>query len=522
MADEHYDRPVLEREIKLAAGPGFHLPDLSGLATGVHASEPQTLHLETTYWDTADLRLARWGCSMRFRGGEGWTVKLPAVNGAGPLLERPEINFAGTGRRPAAAAVSLLRAYVRGAGLKPVAHLSTRRSRVRLLDRRGERLLELVDDEVSVLDARRVTARFRELEVEVLPGGDALLQPLLARLQAAGAAPSEQTPKYLRALGPRASAPHEVDPLPAGPVSTAGEALESVLAASVAQLLRHDPGIRAASDPEDIHQARVAVRRLRSQLRTFGKLLDPRWTRELRDELGWLGRELGAARDAEVLGGRLRARIEELPEPDRRAAAVLLQELDARAQRAREDARKLLDGERYVRLLERLVAAANEPPLTDAASEPAADALPALAASPWRRLKKSVKGLVPESPDADLHQARIAAKQARYAAEAVASLGASGAAAFARSAARLQTVLGEHQDAVTAQAWLRANAGSGRRAFVAGELAALERAVALRARRDWPGAWKQLSKKRVTRWLPPGRREFSPGREAGRARSSST
>lgn len=128
--------------------------------------------------------------------------------------------------------------------------------------------------------------------------------------------------------------------------------------------------------------------------------------------------------------------------------------------------------------------------------------LPALAGKAWRTLRKAVKKLAPDSPDTDLHQARIAAKQARYAAEAVAALGDSDAQAFGRQAARLQTVLGEHQDAVTAQGWLRSNAGAGRRAFVAGELAALEHGVALQARRDWPGVWKQLKRKRQTSWIP--------------------
>ena len=142
------------------------------------------------------------------------------------------------------------------------------------------------------------------------------------------------------------------------------------------------------------------------------------------------------------------------------------------------------------------------PPLTDLAAQPAGDVLPSLAGKAWMKLRKAVKKLAADSPDSDLHQARIAAKQARYAAEAVAALGDSGAQAFGRQAARLQTVLGEHQDAVTAQGWLRSNAGTGRRAFVAGELAALEHGVALQARRDWPGVWKQLKRRRQTSWIP--------------------
>jgi hypothetical protein len=79
---------------------------------------------------------------------------------------------------------------------------------------------------------------------------------------------------------------------------------------------------------------------------------------------------------------------------------------------------------------------------------------------------------------------------------------APGAGAFAKAAARLQTVLGEHQDSVTAQAWLRAAKVSGRRAFVAGELIALEGIAAREARAKWPKAWKSLDRKKLRDWMP--------------------
>lgn len=67
----------VEREVKLSAAPGFHLPDLNGVVEDVAVTPVQEGRIETTYFDTADLRLARWGCSLRFRKGEGWTLKLP-------------------------------------------------------------------------------------------------------------------------------------------------------------------------------------------------------------------------------------------------------------------------------------------------------------------------------------------------------------------------------------------------------------------------------------------------------------
>jgi CHAD domain-containing protein len=117
-------------------------------------------------------------------------------------------------------------------------------------------------------------------------------------------------------------------------------------------------------------------------------------------------------------------------------------------------------------------------------------------------LRSAVRQL-PESPtDPELHRIRILAKRARYAAEAVAPVAGPDAQAFGRAAAKLQTILGEHQDSVTAQAWLRAARVSGRRAFVAGELIALERIAAEDARTRWPKVWDSLDRKRLRQWMP--------------------
>src|SRR5205823_10767765 len=121
--------------------------------------------------------------------------------------------------------------------------------------------------------------------------------------------------------------------------------------------------------------------------------------------------------------------------------------------------------------------------------------------TPWRRLRSAVRQLAESPTDAELHRIRILAKRARYAAEAVAPVAGQRADAFARAAAKLQTVLGEHQDSITAQGWLRAAKVTGRRAFVAGELIALERIAAEKARSEWPRAWKSLDRKRLRAWM---------------------
>ena len=494
--------------MKLGAGPAFHLPDLSGVVDGVAVTPPEAVRMETVYYDTPDLRLARWGVSLRYRAGEGWTLKLPPAasrDTPGQLLERDELTFQGGSKRPPEAAVDIVRAYVRKAELVPVARLSTIRRRVRLVDATGTRVAEVVDDEVSVRDGRRVAARFREIEVEVSSaqnGANGIVDPLVTRLRGAGAGAPDPTPKHVRALGPRAMEAPEVAPQPVQPDSPAKDVIKSVLAESIASLLHHDPLVRTSSDPEAVHQARVATRKLRSHLRTFGPLLDPEWTEPLRSELGWLAMGLGAVRDREVLLERLRERTRSLPAPDLRSANSLLHVLEVEIETLRKKLLVELGSLRYVDLLERLVAAAHSPATLPEADQPASTVLPPLAAGPWRRLRSAVRQLPDPPTDPELHRIRILAKRARYAAEAVAPVAGTAAAAFARAAAKLQTVLGEHQDSVTAQAWLRGSRISGRRAFVAGELIAMEHIAAEEARAKWPKVWKALDRKQLREWMP--------------------
>jgi len=196
-----------------------------------------------------------------------------------------------------------------------------------------------------------------EIEVEAMPqqngtaGG--IIDPLVLRLRGAGAGAPDPTPKHIRALGPRAMEQPEVAAQPVQADSPATDVIKHVFAESIASLLKHDPLIRTSGDPEAVHQARVATRKLRSHLRTFGPLLDPEWTESLRPELGWLALGLGAVRDREVLLERLRERAKSLPDSDQRSAGALLQILETEIKTLRAKLMEELSSLRYVDLLER-------------------------------------------------------------------------------------------------------------------------------------------------------------------------
>jgi CHAD domain-containing protein len=494
----------LEREAKLAAPPGFRLPDLSG--DGLDTVEREPERLVTVYVDTPDLRIVRWGASLRQRRGEGWTVKLPTED-RGDALVRQEHVFEGEDpRRLPVAAADLLRAYIRGAELGPVARLQTRRTRVDVTDGLERPLAAVTDDEVSVMEGRRVASRFREVEVELAePAPEEALETIVDRLRAAGVGPVDNVPKLVRALGPRAQEPPDVVAPGLGKEpakdATVTDVVRHALAASVVRLLRHDAGVRIGEDPESVHQARVATRRLRSDLRTFRDVLDPDWTGRLRDDLRELGHELGAVRDAEVLRDRLRERIEALEPSDRAAGTRLLEGLVARRDEARDTLLSALREPPYTALLDELVTAANEPRvLEEAASLPAAAPCRSMLDGPWKHVKAAAKQAKDDPTDENLHQLRIRTKRIRYAAEAVAPVFGKKAETFAEAAEELQDVLGEHQDAVVAGAWLREAATGPGDAFVAGQLVAMEARAAAESRERWQAAWKALSRKRLRFW----------------------
>ena len=494
----------LEREVKMIVGPLFRVPDLSEVVPGAVARDEGVVHTVASYYDTPDLRLARWGASVRYRTDEGWAVKLP-IPGEDATMVRDERAFEGPPGNPPEGALDLVRAYVRTAPLGLAVRLRTVRHRLSVAAGDNGRLAEVVDDEVSVMDGRRVAGRFREVEVELAPDADdAVLGALTTRLEVAGGSRSGKgLPKFVRALLPRSLEPPEITPSEIGSGSSVRDVIRNSIAASAERMLRHDAGVRLGEDPEDVHKARVATRRMRSDLRTFASLLDEAWTAHLRAELGWFGAELGRVRDLDVLRERILTQIKQLSEVDVKAGPKLLERVRAERDAARATLLSAMREPRYLALLDAVVAASLEPLVRpEVASRSARRAMATLMQRPWHHLETTCDSLDAASVDSELHQARIRAKRVRYAAEALAPLYGKPARRFAERAVDLQNVLGAHQDAVMAISWLRAQAGGTATsvAFVTGELAGIERQAQAEARAAWPDAWRRLQSKKVRFW----------------------
>lgn len=490
---------VRERELKLAAPGSLVVPDLTDDHLGVLSmDELPTLDLRSTYHDTADLRLARSGVTLRYRTGEEggpiWTLKL-RVPGR-DASERDEHHFAGDPDEVPAEVRDLVTAFVRTAPIQPVATLRTRRQRWQLCGPDQQPLAELLDDDVSVIDGDRVVSRFRELELESRGSDLSALRPIAVRLRRAGAVLAEPMPKAVRALGPRASAsPDVVVPVLSGD-ATGRDAVAAALATSLARLIAHDAATRLG-DPEALHQMRVATRRLRSDLRTFRPLLDAAWAKGLRAELRWLGTALGTVRDLDVEIERLEHEAADLL-PD---LAPLSAELHVRREAARTALRSVLGSDRYRTLLDRLVDAARDPLVGSRAAAPANESLPQLIRRAWQAVEPAASSLEPKDPDERYHAIRIGVKQLRYAAEAAApALGGRSSAhrALALRAADLQDALGAmHDHAVILGEVRRALATTRDPVFAraAGRLEERATSAIGEVRAAYPALWERVARR---------------------------
>ncbi|HZW29365.1 MAG TPA: CHAD domain-containing protein [Isosphaeraceae bacterium] len=293
------------------------------------------------------------------------------------------------------------------------------------------------------------------------------------------------------------------------PDDPAARAVCAALATARSRMQESEASARAG-DSEGIHRLRTATRRLRSELRALGELVDPQWLEPLESELKWLAGVLGAARDVDVLSQRLRKDLAARnADADQRALAPVFAELMARQARAAHELQHVLLGERYRRILAALERASQHPPLTAEARVACRRALPPVAAKAWRRLKKAARELRRSDPDELFHEVRKLAKRARYTAELIApALGQpalKGARRFIRRTSRVQDVLGAHQDAVVAgqevAAALAAHPEDGPFAEAAHRLLESQRAAADAARSEFFDLWDRLDRKKTTRWI---------------------
>jgi CHAD domain-containing protein len=497
---------MVERERKFEAPDTVEIPDVRG-ASVVDDSE---VRLTATYWDTVHRRLLRWGHTLRHRrasdGSEDrWTLKLAIPSQKkGSELQRAEVHVRGSGLYPPPAIRQLARAVIRRGPLTPIATVFTDRHRVELVGREPTDRVELSDDHVSSVLGVRQGPAFRQIEVEAKStGAGRLMNRVSDALIGAGAVPTDAS-KLATVLG--GTPGPEIVLARSGPGISIRDTVRFAIGSGAARLIANDPAARIGRDREAIHQARVATRRLRSDLKTLEPLLDRAAVAWIRDELRWVGELLGSVRDADVLIGS----VEDIGRrlclaPD--AMAAIVTELEQDRRRSHGELVDALASRRYVALVQALVDSTEAPPLADGVDGDRRARPPVrnLVGKSWRRLSRSVKRLDDDPDDAALHEIRKRAKRARYGAELAAAALEDKAGRFAGRLADLQDVLGELQDTVVAEERLaalvrdeRISAGD---AFTAGKLACAYDEARSETRRRWPASWEAARKKRLRRWF---------------------
>lgn len=465
----------------------FRMPDLRPAGIARVDREP-TRTMQSTYVDTADLRLARWAVTLRRHEGDqeqGWVLTLPGDDVVtAPLSDEVPKELR-----------DLTRAFARSAPLADVAALRTERTPHVLFDATDRPVGQVLDDTVSLLDGEHIAARFREVEVVPQAGS---LEAVVTILRSAGAA-ADTTTATDWVLGPGAQEAADVpEPVDVGRTDPAGDAITAHLRRHARALLLQDVRVRRDL-PDSVHQMRVAARRLRSGLKAFEPLLDYDWAETLRTELGWVAGELGVSRDTEVLQARIDEHADEVGEPYASAIrAVVDPALSDQWRDARDHALAAMASPRYEAFLEQLTDAAARPRLLAAAAEPAQDVLPALVEKAWNKLRKEVKLLELDGPSDVWHEARIRAKKARYAAEAVAPVMGDDVKKFAKALSGVTELLGEHQDAWVAQNTLRDLAQrpevEGWTGFSLGLLHQFEFEQEMFARTDFVALWPDIQR----------------------------
>lgn len=473
-------KQTLEREIKLQAPPGFSLPNFPGTPIGPR-------RFTSTYQDTEDFRLASAGITLRRRVEHRkglWQLKIPRDNARLELEER------GGPLRPPASLARLLVAPLMGEPLKVVAKLRTLRTGTAVMDG-DRRVAEVVFDSVQVLQGPTIVNRFSELEVELLDGTEDDLRQLASALKALGAFTGDERPKLYQALD------IAVQPeVPRKPVSELAQ-IQGMIRDQFRQILRHDPGTRLGDDPEDLHQHRVGIRKLRSLLGS-ARMLEPEWSAKLRAELEWIADLMNPVRDLDVMIPYLRADMG-LLEPDE---AALMERFIETLISEREAARKVmlegLENERYLELLRNLESAT-----VSLVVRPAEDDLQSGAARQFRKMRKAVKVLPSPPEDEDLHRVRRLAKKSRYTADLVKAGGGRKVAQFLADIKQVQEVLGDFQDSVVAEERIRAflpEAKSTQEAFVLGRMVELQAAKKRRVGIEFPPAWRRVEKSGKLVW----------------------
>lgn len=445
---------------------------------------PQKQRLLNTYFDTPELQLHARRIAIRFRQ-KGWqwllTVKS-AEPASGGLAMRSEWETEATPGNFNFSHVDNdeLRHFLEDATehLEPVFTTDFRRQIWHVPF--GESLIELAVDRGSI-ESRGKSTPICEIELELLRGTVEDIFGLTRQLQAdlnlvpAIASKAERGYNLFTNTPLR---PFRAKTAPLTPELTPVEAFRQIALGCLEHFQRNEPGLLSGNDLEFVHQARVALRRLRSAIKLFAPVLPAQFVSAYGQTWKTLASALGDARNWDVF------LTETLPPiqtafPDNRDIKQLRNAARCRAKAARQAITRILAGREYPRLLVEFTAAIYA--LGDVLPTPLPDFVASRVASHTRKARKLAKRHA-ELTSTERHQMRICFKKLRYSLEFFEPLLAKRKLApYLAALSQLQDELGLINDHITAEELLQEALGkrphgpihgwvAGRHALLIGEL----------------------------------------------------
>jgi CHAD domain-containing protein len=445
-----------------------------GTIDGLVLEPRSTLQIFDTYLDTDDWRIHRAGFALRIRAESGKSeATLKSLHSASTefadrrelteTLENPQSESLRRSNGPVGTRVHA----VSGAhALLPLFEVHT--SRQRFAIRREDEVEQLgeiaLDETVISRPHGEPRMSMQRVEVEALTEAHEPLQSLVKTLRSDCALQAAPDTKYSQGLKSVGLAPGPAPQFAPATVDASMSIAEVALANLRGYLSAwhlHEPGARLGDDPEEMHDLRVAGRRLDAILRQFRSAL-PGSFLGIRRTLKRVLRSLGEARDLDVALGELETFGCELPESERESVEPLKRHLVAERGRARTRMLSVLDSvsvQKDLKHLASLLAAPSATPQQSSA-ELALNVAPQLIRRRYRKVRKAADLLTPDSSMEAYHEVRGYLKKLRYAVEAVAVIYGKPADEMLRALRRWQEKLGVQQDAAVAGRRLKTLAGA--------------------------------------------------------------
>jgi triphosphatase len=477
--------------------------------------EPRTTQqIFDTYLDTDDWRIHRAGFALRVRSESGTTeATLKSLHSASTeVADRREltetINSSDSEAiRESVGPVGKRVCAVSGARtLLPLFELRTSRQRfaVRKSDE-ARQLGEIALDETVISRPHgEAQASMLRVEVEALTESHGPLRSLVKTLRSKCALEAASDTKYSLGLKSVGLAPPAQEF-----ASTTVDASMTLVEVAVLNLRRymaawllHESGARLGDDPEELHDLRVAGRRLDAVLRQFQSLLPPEFLK-VRPTLKTVLSALGHARDLDVALSELQDFSRQLPKADRVRAEPLKGHLMSERGRARAQMLSVLDSIWVQKSLQEFILLLASPvAVTDAsAADLALYASPGFVRQRFRKLRKRADLVGADSSTEEYHRVRGQVKKLRYTLEAVAALYGKPADDMIRALRRWQENLGVQQDAAVAMQRLNALAGAkpkdipAETLFLMGRLAERHLGAARQARKRYATGYRKVRQK---------------------------